>query len=95
MGPYTNRNTDVGVVLDLMIHDIDIVMSIVKSKVTKISSFGYPVFSRQEDIANAQILFENGCIANLTASRITRKKFAVWKSPKSMLLFPSIIWSKS
>ena len=74
MGPYTNRNTDVGVVLDLMIHDIDIVMSIVKSKVTKISAFGYPVFSRQEDIANSQILFENGCIANLTASRITRKK---------------------
>jgi predicted dehydrogenase len=74
MGPYTNRNTDVGVVLDLMIHDIDIVMSIVKSKVTKISAFVYPVFSRQEDIANAQILFENGCIANLTASRITRKK---------------------
>ena len=74
MGPYTNRNTDVGVVLDLMIHDIDIVMSIVKSKVTKISAFGYQVFSRQEDIANSQIVFENGCIANLTASRITRKK---------------------
>ncbi|MCX6090067.1 MAG: Gfo/Idh/MocA family oxidoreductase [Candidatus Atribacteria bacterium] len=74
MGPYVNRNTDVGVVLDLMIHDIDIVMSIAKSKVIKISAFGYPVFSCQEDIANSQIVFENGCIANLTASRITRKK---------------------
>jgi len=74
MGPYTNRNTDVGVVLDLMIHDIDIVMSIVRDKVVKINAFGYPVFSREEDIANAQLLFSNGCIANLTASRITRKK---------------------
>jgi len=74
MGPYANRNTDVGVVLDLMIHDIDIVMSIVRDKVVKINAFGYPVFSREEDIANAQLLFSNGCIANLTASRITRKK---------------------
>ncbi|MBP9016087.1 MAG: Gfo/Idh/MocA family oxidoreductase, partial [Candidatus Atribacteria bacterium] len=74
MGPYVGRNTDVGVVLDLMIHDIDIVMSIVRDKVVKINAFGYPVFSREEDIANAQLLFSNGCIANLTASRITRKK---------------------
>jgi predicted dehydrogenase len=57
-----------------MIHDIDIVMSIVRDKVVKINAFGYPVFSREEDIANAQLLFSNGCIANLTASRITRKK---------------------
>jgi predicted dehydrogenase len=57
MGPYTNRNTDVGVVLDLMIHDIDIVTSIVKSKVTKISAFGYPVFSRQEESLTHRILF--------------------------------------
>jgi predicted dehydrogenase len=74
MGPYVNRNTDVGVVLDLMIHDIDIVMSIVKSNVVKISASGRSVFSRQEDIANAQLVFQNGCIANLTASRVTRKK---------------------
>ncbi len=74
MGPYVNRNNDVGVVLDLMIHDIDVVMSIVKNKVVKVSAFGYPVFSRQEDIANTQLLFANGCIANLTASRVTRKK---------------------
>ncbi|HOA99109.1 MAG TPA: Gfo/Idh/MocA family oxidoreductase [Candidatus Atribacteria bacterium] len=74
MGPYVNRNTDVGVVLDLMIHDIDIVMSIVRDKVVKINASGYPVFSREEDIANAQLVFSNGCIANLTASRITRKK---------------------
>jgi predicted dehydrogenase len=74
MGPYANRNVDVGVVLDLMIHDIDIVTSIVKSKVVKVHAFGYSVFSRQEDIANTQLIFANGCIANLTASRITRKK---------------------
>ncbi|WP_438318546.1 Gfo/Idh/MocA family oxidoreductase [Candidatus Caldatribacterium sp. SIUC1] len=74
MGPYVNRNTDVGVVLDLMIHDIDIVMSIVKSNVVKISASGRSVFSRQEDIANAQLVFQNGCIVNLTASRVTRKK---------------------
>jgi predicted dehydrogenase len=74
MGPYPNRNTDVGVVLDLMIHDIDIVMSIVSGKVVEIRAFGYPVFSSQEDIASAQILFDNGCIVNLTASRVTRKK---------------------
>lgn len=74
MGPYVNRNTDVGVVLDLMIHDIDIVMSIVKSNVVKISASGRSVFSRQEDIANAQLVFQSGCIANLTASRVTRKK---------------------
>lgn len=74
MGPYANRNMDVGVVLDLMIHDIDIVTSIVKSKVVKVHAFGYPVFSKQEDIANTQLVFANGCIANLTASRITRKK---------------------
>lgn len=74
MGPYVNRNTDVGVVLDLMIHDIDIVMSIVKSSVVRVSAFGRSVFSRQEDIANAQLVFQNGCIANLTASRVTRKK---------------------
>ncbi len=74
MGPYTRRNTDVGVVLDLMIHDIDIVMSVVRDKVVKINASGYPVFSREEDIANAQLVFSHGCIANLTASRITRKK---------------------
>ncbi len=74
MGPYVNRNTDVGVVLDLMIHDIDIVMSIVRSSVVKVTAFGCSVLSRQEDIANAQLVFQNGCIASLTASRVTRKK---------------------
>lgn len=74
MGPYVNRNTDVGVVLDLMIHDIDIVMSIVRNSVVKVTAFGRSVLSRQEDIANAQLVFQNGCIASLTASRVTRKK---------------------
>ncbi|MGQ9622674.1 MAG: Gfo/Idh/MocA family oxidoreductase [Candidatus Caldatribacteriaceae bacterium] len=74
MGPYVNRNTDVGVVLDLMIHDIDIVMSIVRNSVVKVTAFGRSVLSRQEDIASAQLVFQNGCIASLTASRVTRKK---------------------
>ncbi len=73
MGPYVNRNTDVGVVLDLMIHDIDIVMSIVRDKVVKINASGYPVFPGRRH-CQCSAGFSNGCIANLTASRITRKK---------------------
>ena len=71
---FSNRIQDVGVVLDLMIHDIDIVLSIVKSPIKRIDAVGIPVLSANEDIANAHILFENGCIANLTASRISEDK---------------------
>ena len=74
MGPYSPRIQDVGVVLDLMIHDIDIVLSIVHSKIKRIDAVGIPVLSENEDIANAHIVFENGCIANLTASRISDEK---------------------
>lgn len=65
------RGTEVGVVLDLMIHDIDMVLSLVKSPVTDVDAVGIAVVSPTEDIANARIKFANGCVANLTASRVT------------------------
>lgn len=71
---FNPRGTDVPVVLDLMIHDIDIVLSLVNSKVKTISASGVPVVSDTPDIANARIEFENGCVANLTASRISMKQ---------------------
>jgi len=74
LGPYDPRVQDVGVVLDLMIHDLDIVLEIVQSPVRSIDAVGVAIVSDKEDIANARIHFENGCIANLTASRITPKK---------------------
>ena len=73
IAPFKPRGTDVNVVLDLMIHDIDIIQHIVKSPVKRIDAIGAPVFTGEEDIANARILFENGCIANVTASRISLK----------------------
>ena len=72
--PFSNRIQDVGVVLDMMIHDIDIVLSLVKSPIKSIDAVGIPVLTNNEDIANAHIVFENGCIANLTASRISEDK---------------------
>ncbi len=74
LAPYTTRGTEVGVVLDLMIHDIGIVLALVKSPIRKIDSVGISVLSRTEDIANARIEFENGCVANLSASRMSLKK---------------------
>jgi predicted dehydrogenase len=73
IAPFKPRGTDVNVVLDLMIHDIDIIQHIVGSKVKQINSIGAPVFTDEEDIANARIQFENGCVANVTASRISLK----------------------
>ncbi len=73
LAEFNPRGTDVPVVLDLMIHDIDAVMSVVKSKVKKINASGVSVISDTPDIANARIEFENGCVANLTASRISMK----------------------
>jgi len=73
IAPFKPRGTDVNVVLDLMIHDIDIIQNIVGSKPEQINSIGTPVFSEEEDIANARIQFANGCIANVTASRISLK----------------------
>lgn len=74
LAPYQTRGTEVGVVLDLMIHDIGIVLALVKSPIRKIDSVGINVLSKTEDIANARIEFENGCVANLSASRMALKK---------------------
>ena len=73
LAEFNPRGTDVPVVLDLMIHDIDIILSVVKSKVKNISASGISVISETPDIANARIEFENGCVANLTSSRISLK----------------------
>ncbi len=73
LAQFNPRGTDVPVVLDLMIHDIDIVLSVVKSDIHRISASGVSVVSDTPDIANARIEFNNGCVANLTASRISMK----------------------
>ncbi|MDX1768800.1 MAG: Gfo/Idh/MocA family oxidoreductase [Arenibacter troitsensis] len=73
LAEFNPRGTDVPVVLDLMIHDIDAILSVVKSKVKQINASGVSVISNSPDIANARIEFENGCVANLTASRISLK----------------------
>ncbi len=73
LAQFNPRGTDVSVVLDLMIHDIDIILSVVKSTIKKISTSGVAVVSDTPDIANARIEFDNGCVANLTASRISLK----------------------
>lgn len=73
LAPYRERGTDVNVVLDLMIHDIDIVQTIVGAPVRAIEAVGTPVFSEDIDIANARITFENGCVVNATASRVSLK----------------------
>jgi predicted dehydrogenase len=74
LSTFNPRGTDVSVILDLMIHDIDIVLHLVKSPVKRISASGVAVLSETPDIANARIEFDNGCVANLTSSRISLKR---------------------
>jgi predicted dehydrogenase len=74
LSPYPDRSLDIGVVLDLMIHDLEIILHLVRSPVQSIDAVGVPVLSRGEDIANARIRFENGCVANLTSSRISPER---------------------
>jgi predicted dehydrogenase len=73
LAPFKQRGTDVDVVLDLMIHDIDLILSVVGSSVTAIDAIGTSVFSKEIDIANARLRFANGCVANATASRVSMK----------------------
>jgi len=73
LAPFKPRGTDVNVVLDLMIHDIDIILNMVPSSVKLVNSVGVPVLSHEVDIANARLQFENGCAANVTASRVSRE----------------------
>src|SRR6266550_7320818 len=73
ISPMTFRSIDVGVVLDMMIHDIDIVLRLARSKVAKVDAVGVSVIGQVEDICNARLTFENGCVANVTASRLSLK----------------------
>ena len=75
LGPFVARATDVDVVTDLMIHDIDIVLELIKSPIKTIAATGIPVITAHADIANARLEFENGAVANVTASRVSNKKF--------------------
>jgi predicted dehydrogenase len=70
LSPYPGRSTDIGVVLDLMIHDLDVVLSLVNSPLAAVDAVGIPVLSTSEDVANARLRFANGCVANITASRV-------------------------
>ena len=74
LSPYPGRSTDIGVVMDLMIHDLEIILHLVRSPVQSVDAVGIPVLSKGEDIANARIRFENGCVANLSTSRISPEK---------------------
>lgn len=74
LAQFNPRGSDVAVVLDLMIHDIDLILSLVKSRVVRVDANGVSVVSGSEDIANARLQFENGCVANVTASRISQNK---------------------
>jgi len=74
LSPFPDRSTDIGVVLDLMIHDLEIISHLVRAPVQSIDAVGVPVLSRREDIANARIRFENGCVANVTSSRISPER---------------------
>lgn len=74
LSPFPNRSMDIGVVLDLMIHDLEVILHLVKSPVIGIDAVGVPVLMKTEDIANARLRFANGCVANLTASRISPER---------------------
>jgi len=74
LAPFNPRGTEVGVVLDLMIHDIGVILQLVNSPIARIESIGVNVLSQHEDIANARITFQNGCVANLNTSRVSLKK---------------------
>jgi predicted dehydrogenase len=74
LAPFNPRGTEVGVVLDLMIHDIGIILALVRSPIRQIDAVGVNVLSQSEDIANARLSFENGCVANINTSRVSQKK---------------------
>jgi len=80
-GPYTGRSTDIGVVLDLMIHDLDLLLALTGSSVAHVEALGMSVFGGHEDVVNARLTFANGCVAQVTASRVTqqpKRRLRVW-----------------
>ena len=74
LAPFNPRGTEVGVVLDLMIHDLGVILALVRSPIQQVDAVGVNVLSQSEDIANARITFENGCVANINTSRVSMKK---------------------
>lgn len=74
LSPYPGRSTDIGVVMDLMIHDLEIILHLVKAPIASVDAVGVAVLSKGEDIANARLRFEDGCVANITTSRISPEK---------------------
>jgi len=74
LSPFPNRSIDIGVVLDLMIHDLEVILHLVRAPIAAIDAVGVPVLTPHEDIANARIRFEGGCVANVTASRISPER---------------------
>lgn len=74
LSPFPNRSMDIGVVLDVMIHDIELILHLVRSPVVSVDAVGVPVLTKREDIANARLRFADGCVANITASRISPEK---------------------
>jgi predicted dehydrogenase len=81
LGPFTGRSMDIGVVLDLMIHDLDLILALARSPMRSVEAVGVRVFGEHEDVANARIVLANGCVANVTASRVSgtpRRCMRVW-----------------
>lgn len=80
-GPFTGRSTDIGAVLDLMIHDLDLLLALVRSPVRSVEAVGASIFGGHEDMVNARLLFESGCVAHVTASRISarpKRRLRIW-----------------
>lgn len=94
LSPFDQRGTDVSVVLDLMIHDIDLVLSIVPSNVRRVQASGVPVITGNIDIANARLEFDNGAVANLTASRISLKRMRKMRISSTANTSVSTCWKK-
>ncbi len=97
LSPYPGRSMDIGVVLDLMIHDLDIILALVKSPLAHIDAVGIPVLSKSEDIANARLKFANGCVANITASRVSperMRKIRVFGRTKNGAAYISLDYMK-
>jgi len=95
LAPFTPRGSDVPVVYDIMIHDIDIILSLVQSRIKEINAVGVPILTNDIDIANAKIKFENGALANITSSRISLKRERKYVSSKKICTSLSIIRIKS
>src|SRR5262245_56856845 len=93
LAPFVERGTDVDVVLDLMIHDIDVIASLVRSAVDRVEAIGVAVLTDKPDIANARITFLNGCIANVTASRVSIKRERKIRFSNRTPIFPSTMIS--